>query len=334
MIQHLQATVTETLGQPPGHATISIVDLALPSDASISFTINRGQDSGGILGPHGWQNATNWLSPAGAEISEDRVEIFLNPAVTRYLTAGLNIELLISIDGRNELARAVIAWPNIDSGVGGGGLRSRRLKSSGMGDKPPPVEKSREPALPEPEDQTEAETPTEEKKTRTLLIVGGALVLLLVLGGGYFFYFQDSDDTWDRTRVAEYLSTNPGADQAYIQAEKLRTGRQADLAFIIYRVVARRGHTPSSMMVGAFYDPGLWKEFKSPLMKPDPQEAMDWYEGPAKNGDLVAQRRLGLLLLETETDDVSKQEQGIEWLRKAVEGGDKEAAEHLKKLSK
>jgi len=78
------------------------------------------------------------------------------------------------------------------------------------------------------------------------------------------------------------------------------------------------------------YDPAYFSKDTSPLPNADPETAAYWYEGPAKDGNVVAQRNLGRVMMEQSPSGFLR-DRAVQWLEKAANAGDAEAADLLSK---
>ena len=187
--------------------------------------------------------------------------------------------------------------------------------------------------------------PAAKKSSPLVPILVVALLLLAGLGAGGYVMFgdgllgggasheaADADlSTWTRKEVAAYIATNPVSAEVFATAEKLKDLGKLDLAFLLYRENAKRGHAPSSLELGKMYDPMLFSPQTSPMPNADGRIAAEHYRAAAQGGLAEAQRYLGTMLLSG--NEIPKNpEEGVYWLRKAAEQGDTEAQEALKQI--
>jgi hypothetical protein len=127
-----------------------------------------------------------------------------------------------------------------------------------------------------------------------------------------------------RQIVQDFLATNPDAPALLAKAEEMKTEGRLDGAMLLYRQAAGKGDAKAALLLARMYDPKYFSKETSPLPNADAETAAYWYEGPAKNGDVEAQRELGRVLIEQNPSGFQK-EKAVEWLTKAAEGGDAEA---------
>ncbi|WP_417781958.1 tetratricopeptide repeat protein [Terasakiella pusilla] len=127
-----------------------------------------------------------------------------------------------------------------------------------------------------------------------------------------------------RQIVQDFLATNPDAPALLAKAEEMKAEGRLDGAMLLYRQAAGKGDAKAALLLARMYDPKYFSKETSPLPNADAETAAYWYEGPAKNGDVEAQRELGRVLIEQNPSGFQK-EKAVEWLTKAAEGGDAEA---------
>lgn len=222
-----------------------------------------------------------------------------------------------------------------------------------------------EPLLPEPEPQmiepplrddspdltAPARDPLPEKPKSSLLplfLIG--LLVLLILGGGaaaWKFGLLDSllggstpavsgaqtpaATINTREDLARYLGGNPAVTEIAATAQDLTARGKLDLAMLAWQQAARQGNPEAGLALGKMYDPATWSAATSPLPQADAETAAFWYEPAANAGNVEAQRRLGLVLKAMEPGGSGPQtDKAKEWLKKAADAGDAEAAAALK----
>lgn len=222
-----------------------------------------------------------------------------------------------------------------------------------------------EPLLPEPEPQRiepplrddppelmapvrEPEPEKPKSSVLPLLLVG--LLVLLILGGGaaaWKFGLLDSllggsnpaaseaqtpaATINTREDLARYLGGNPAVADIAATAQDLTARGKLDLAMLAWQQAARQGNPDAGLALGKMYDPATWSAATSPLPQADAETAAFWYEPAANAGNVEAQRRLGLVLKAMEPGGSGPQtDKAKEWLKKAADAGDAEAAAALK----
>ncbi|GAB3129161.1 sel1 repeat family protein [Novispirillum itersonii] len=233
---------------------------------------------------------------------------------------------------------------------------------------PPPVMAEElipepEPLLPEPNPQriepplreeppeliAPARDPLPEKPKSPLLPLLIGLLVLLILGGGAAWKFGLLDSLLGgakpaatdaqapasaintREDLARYLGGNPAAAEIITTAQDLTTRGKLDLAMLAWQQASRQGSPEAGLALGKMYDPATWSAATSPLPQADAETAAFWYEPAAQAGNVEAQRRLGLVLKAMEPGGSGPQtDKAKEWLKKAADAGDAEAAAALK----
>ncbi|WP_417795458.1 tetratricopeptide repeat protein [Terasakiella pusilla] len=214
---------------------------------------------------------------------------------------------------------------------------------------------------PEPQPARTVEPPAESSSKKGLFIALAVIALLLV-GGAIAFYSGLFDSKTEdpatatpatptpevsstqtpapaqslppaaptaptlstRQIVQDFLATNPDAPALLAKAEEMKAEGRLDGAMLLYRQAAGKGDAKAALLLARMYDPKYFSKETSPLPNADAETAAYWYEGPAKNGDVEAQRELGRVLIEQNPSGFQK-EKAVEWLTKAAEGGDAEA---------
>ncbi|WP_028877973.1 tetratricopeptide repeat protein [Terasakiella pusilla] len=212
---------------------------------------------------------------------------------------------------------------------------------------------------PEPQPSPTVEAPAESSSKKGLFIALAVIALLLV-GGAIAFYSGLFDSKTEdpatatpatptpevsstqtpaqslppaaptaptlttRQIVQDFLATNPDAPALLAKAEEMKAEGRLDGAMLLYRQAAGKGDAKAALLLARMYDPKYFSKETSPLPNADAETAAYWYEGPAKNGDVEAQRELGRVLIEQNPSGFQK-EKAVEWLTKAAEGGDAEA---------
>lgn len=140
-------------------------------------------------------------------------------------------------------------------------------------------------------------------------------------------------DVHTREDLAAFIATSPSGDEAASLADILMNRQKSDLAMLAYRYAARAGSPSASLALGRFYDPEARGAETGPIETPDIETAAYWYEPAALSGNTEAQRRLGKILVTLDPDGYGRSK-GLEWLRKAADAGDREAAVTLRELEK
>ncbi len=83
--------------------------------------------------------------------------------------------------------------------------------------------------------------------------------------------------------------------ELFARAQDYLAKGDPDSALAVLEESARRGHAPSARAVGEMYDPTLWGETPSPFTRPNPQEALRWYEKAIELGDSEAANKANIV---------------------------------------
>jgi TPR repeat protein len=86
----------------------------------------------------------------------------------------------------------------------------------------------------------------------------------------------------------------PG-DQLYQTAQRLIAEDDVDIALPLIRTAANKGHGPSALLLGQWYDPLQRAERPSPIPEPDRERALEWYEKAEAYGEEAAGERVRVL---------------------------------------
>lgn len=88
-------------------------------------------------------------------------------------------------------------------------------------------------------------------------------------------------------------------------------------ARLFYKVVAERGHGRAATLMGLTYDPVYFRQRGIKGIRPEPEQAIDWYRRAIALGYGEAEQRQRVL---------------VSWLSWRAETGDAEAARTLQRL--
>ena len=128
--------------------------------------------------------------------------------------------------------------------------------------------------------------------------------------------------------VQQILREGPSAQVMYDRALDRERAGDCEAAILLYTRAAS-ADAAIAAEVARRYDPEGF-EGSDCIESPNRENALVWYEDAARTGDLVAQRRLGAMLIEG-VDSGITHEQGIDWLRKAAASGDQRALQILER---
>ena len=87
----------------------------------------------------------------------------------------------------------------------------------------------------------------------------------------------------------------PPQEATWRLARALRADGQLDQAFALTRVLAGDGYGPATFVLAEMYDPLYWSATTSPLSKPNPDKALDWYRRAERLGVAEAGARIQAL---------------------------------------
>ncbi|MCF8002682.1 MAG: protein kinase [Chromatiaceae bacterium] len=103
------------------------------------------------------------------------------------------------------------------------------------------------------------------------------------------------DDAFTLAQERLAAGNAPPQQALWALAESLQEAGQLDRAFAVARELANKGDGPAAFLVAEFYDPLYWTEADSPLSKPNPRKALEWYQQAAARGVGEAQTRYDAL---------------------------------------
>lgn len=106
---------------------------------------------------------------------------------------------------------------------------------------------------------------------------------------------QRLDDAFTLTQERLAAGTPPPQQDLWALTQALRQAGQMDRAFAVARELANNGYGPAAFMVAELYDPLHWTDAGSPLSRPNPRKALDWYQRAAEQGVGEARARYDTL---------------------------------------
>ncbi len=137
--------------------------------------------------------------------------------------------------------------------------------------------------------------------SRNALLAIGAVVLIIVtvlatqFGPQLLVNMRFGDDSSASQEQALAKDFDLPVSELFARAQDYLAKGDANSALAILEESARRGHAPSARAVGEMYDPTLWGETPSPFSRPNPREALRWYEKAAELGDQDAINRANIV---------------------------------------
>lgn len=116
------------------------------------------------------------------------------------------------------------------------------------------------------------------------------------------------------TQSCTSIDTCLAAADAAVKGGKAEDGRQ------FYQKAARLGSSAANVRIAEMYDPDTWSAATSPEEKPNWDTAAYWYEEAERQNDRGGRIGAGRVLCKY-APDAFQQRRGLEFLRKALEGG-------------
>lgn len=126
------------------------------------------------------------------------------------------------------------------------------------------------------------------------------------------------------------VSSEPDADTVIATAGAAEDAGQCEIVRRLLTYVSQKGQNEVAMHYAQQFDPDGFTA-SACFAEADAETAAYWYEGPAANGNVLAQRQLGKLLTADGPDGL-EYNRGVELLDEAAAAGDAEAAQALEEL--
>lgn len=346
-----------------GYARITLLGVEPFNGTTLKVKIEHGGETNPVLGPNGWQSGMHWLSPDSIEIVKGETTLFLGPSVTRHIRVGTTVELTFQGDGPWPETDSAVSWPAIVAEPGKAEQGTRRRISLGRGQAatpdesavdPKPKESAPPPAAKQQPNMRHASAPPAQPPVKTggsggiwIGVVAGLLFFAVAGAGAYGYlngWFASEQDVvttepslepepaptaWAANEVRTYLSKTPTTADSLAQAQlQMETGN-LDMAFLLYKNAAGQDDAEALTALGKMYDPDLHSAKTSPLPSPNPGLAADYYKRAADAGNVLAQRRLGILMMEGRHGADADITAGRQLLSTAAAAGDEEAKTYL-----
>ncbi|WP_114393936.1 tetratricopeptide repeat protein [Oleisolibacter albus] len=366
----LRVDLSYDAGRGPGHALARIAGIAtLPGD--LALRIARNSDGHYLNADRSWGPSERWLPLSGARVEGGDLQVPLGPEIVDSIVGAppnIRFQYLFRLDGRDEPAKVTIG-SDVRTGSGGGSRapepRPVQPPPSPLPPgplEPPPVLTAGEPPVTTTGTTGPVDRPIDKPDTGsgglTRLIpwlVGLAGLLAGMTGAAWYLKvppFAPKTAEAEATPaipapapqaaaapagletladINRFLQGNPSPADAFQAGQQMQERGKADLAMLLFQNAARGGQTEALVALARMYDPESWSPTTSPLPAADAETAAYWYEPAAQAGDVLAQRRLGKLLIDLNLSP-QQREQGIAWLTKARDAGDAEAAKMLETL--
>ncbi len=128
-----------------------------------------------------------------------------------------------------------------------------------------------------------------------------------------------------------FLAANPTPEEIQAQAERREQVTDCDAAMVLYNRAAQADPRLAASLANRLDPQGF--AAGGCIQAPDTTAASLWYREAADAGDPAAQRRLGQLLIASESSGPLF-EDGVRLLRRAAQSGDREAKDLLVRLGK
>ena len=141
---------------------------------------------------------------------------------------------------------------------------------------------------------------------------------------------KDKNQTGELGFVQGCLGSSPSNQDILKVAEAAAAAGHCDAARRLFVHVAQGGDAQAALAYAHRFDPDVKGDKQ--CAGDDPDTAAYWYRIPAEAGNVEAQRRLGLLLLQLHASGVEHDE-GLKYLGQAAAAGDAEAKAALEKAN-
>lgn len=346
----VKITVSESQKHAAGHALVKIAGVGDISQDHIKTLIKQTDKDNPVLGPNGWQPSNHFHELPIVDRLDGQVSVIMTPEQTAQIAPNTGIIFEFT---EPFLATGQIGWPAITQQTGRVSGRYRRraaaennatIVSAPIQDAvaDASVEQASAPDLEGAQPQAEAPSPKTATTSGALpkSIIFGAIGAVLFAVGGYFSFSSDLFDSaepaklayWSGEQVRKYLQNQPATETSLEQAHKLIKAGKPDLAFLLLKQAAKSGAAEAQRMLGEMYDPKLFSAATSPLPSANGEIAARHYQSASDQGDAVAQRHLGVLMIEGLHGREPDVEGGRALLARAVASGDDKAKKYLDKL--
>jgi TPR repeat protein len=147
-----------------------------------------------------------------------------------------------------------------------------------------------------------------EARSKTLLLLLLLLVLVCVAGGIYWWQAESAPSAARSAatgqgkafhaspllqRARELLRKGVSPEEAMELARGMQTPDGADGAFLLLEDAAQKGKPEAMLLLARFYDPT--DAMPKGSIRPDPEQARDWYHKAGERGQEAAEGRLKAL---------------------------------------
>lgn len=348
----------------PGYGRIQIRNLS--ADGELQFSFQRSSDRHFLGAGQQWQPTVHWHAVGGAEAADGECSALLGPEIIDGLLQSSSDNMLVSVRGGGVSDQGVMRIPGrlLGSDAAGATPQTAAVTTTDSEIGAPGGETGEEETVDEPQVRPPPPPPPPPVPSRRWLwVLLAVLVLLAALAAAWYFGLlglhglpgsgdsvkesevgPDADSAGDgaisaesapalkgRPRAQAYLvgEQHPAPQAMFDQATDWESEGDCEAAMIVYQLAAQ-SDADTAARYARRYDPDTF-ETSGCIGTADAETAAYWYEGPAKAGDVEAQRQLGKILVEKYASGVLR-DQGETWLTRAAQAGDKEALALVKKL--
>lgn len=348
MTVHLELT-----SERPGFGRLIIRNLVLDGELRVCFQRPTHQDLP-YLGPDKkWQQKAHWHVIEGVVAQGNESNCQVGPDIIDGLLSSSSSSLRVSVQGSgvSDEGRMRIIGRLLGSGAAGSSIETVSISRAGdhgsddesFPDVPECIDDAHTvtepPQLQSPPSLTQTDALDGSGKKPWLWVVLVLLVLLASLTSSWYFGLFKMPGVPDpvtsilngRARAQAYLGAEelPAPKEMFEDAANWEREGDCEAAIIVYQMAAQADIAQAARYARR-YDPESFEA--SPCISgADAETAAYWYEGPAAAGEIEAQRQLGKILVGKYNSGVLR-EQGESWLRRASQGGDRDAQALIEKL--
>jgi len=322
----MQAQLRPDPARGAGYGVIDLEEFE-GREADVLFSLRRASD-GKYLGSGDWLEAERRLTPDVAQRQDAGVRLLVGPAVVDMVDALDSFAITVyPVEGESLSCRLEVGDLVYSALAGGQGV-SRQIKmppppTRSRASAPPPMPPLASDFVPESAPASEAASvppPVPEPGPHLALpklkdpvdprrgMALRPLLLLLAIacaGGGLYAWKQSasappataasaaksaSPASPHLQRARELLRSGISPEGALEMAKGMRTPDGADGAFLLLEDAAQRGKSEAMLLLARFYDPT--DDAPKGSIRPDPEQARDWYVKARDGGQGAAEERL------------------------------------------
>ncbi len=344
----------------PGYGELSIQKLQADGDLELSF--QRSSDQHYLAAGEQWTATAHWHRVTDMQSSGDACTCTLGPDIIDGLLRSSNDALMVVVQG-SASGQGVLQIVGRLLGSDAAGNTAPSAPATTIHTPAPDVDSAgvaadadvpEEQAPPSPPPPTPSPAPPSAGFPRWLRILLPVLLLLAALFAAWYFKLipgigggadtaasaRTTPETAGSTTASglkgralaqSYLGqeTRPSAVEMYSQAGEWEQADDCTAAMIVYQYAAQADPAVAVEYARRF-DPDSFSDGGC-IRAADADTASYWYERPAEQGDVAAQRQLGKLLVRGNSSGILY-ERGLNWLKRAAKAGDDEATALLGEL--